>query len=455
MLLPHHLPTPADWLESIRMRVFPRLSATLRVAVDSGFTRYARDRLDPPPHLIHHDLGFEHLLEHEGRLAGVIDFGDADLGDPAMDFVGAARRGRLARGRRRGPFLRSRPWTGIPRARRVLLLDRGPSTTSSTASTPGRSDTSGAAAPRSPSACARSASSPPPRSCRARMRPLRRGHVVDIQGKVAIVTGAASGIGRATARALAAEGASVVVADVDAAGGAATVGDITGADGSAVFVRTDVTSPESIANLFAEAEAAYGGVDIVYNNAGISSGEPHWPEVSLERIAEETHINTSGVMMGTREAIQAMRKRGGGVIINTASTAADGHLAFDPMYSATKKAVVSFTQSCAPLRRERQHPRQRRLAGHGEHRLPEEDRGRRTPRLLAPARDRAQQGLHPPARSDRRGRPRLHPRRLEGGRSPHRHQQLAAYHRRGRRPHGGTARRHPRHRPQRRPHWWA
>ena len=93
MLLPHHLPTPADWLESIRMRVFPRLSATLRVAVDSGFTRYARDRLDPPPHLIHHDLGFEHLLEHEGRLAGVIDFGDADLGDPAMDFVGLLAEG--------------------------------------------------------------------------------------------------------------------------------------------------------------------------------------------------------------------------------------------------------------------------------------------------------------------------------------------------------------------------
>lgn len=172
---------------------------------------------------------------------------------------------------------------------------------------------------------------------------------MEIAGKVAIVTGAASGIGRATAIALAAEGASVVVADVDAAGGAATVGEITGADGSATFVACDVTSPESVAALFAEAEAAYGGVDIVYNNAGISSGEPHWPEASLERIAEETHINASGVMMGTREAVQAMRKRGGGVIVNTASTAADGHLPFDPMYSATKKAVVSFTQSCAPL----------------------------------------------------------------------------------------------------------
>ena len=172
---------------------------------------------------------------------------------------------------------------------------------------------------------------------------------MEIEGKVAIVTGAGSGIGRATAIALAAEGASVVVADIDPEGAAATVGEITGADGSAVFVHTDVTSPESIRSLFAEAEAAYGGVDIVYNNAGISSGEPHWPEASLERIAEETHINTSGVMMGTREAVQAMRRRGGGVIVNTASVAGDGHLPFDPMYSATKKAVMSFTQSCAPL----------------------------------------------------------------------------------------------------------
>ena len=90
--LPDHIldqsPDPSDWLESIRMRVFPRLSATLRVAVDSGFTRYARDRLAPPPHLIHNDLGFVHLLEHEGRLAGVIDFSDAGFGDPAGDFVG-------------------------------------------------------------------------------------------------------------------------------------------------------------------------------------------------------------------------------------------------------------------------------------------------------------------------------------------------------------------------------
>ena len=91
--VPEHRFDPSDWLESIRMRVFPRLSATLRVAVDSGFTRYARDRLAPPPHLVHNDLGFVHLLEHEGRLAGVIDFSDAIFGDPAMDFVGLLAEG--------------------------------------------------------------------------------------------------------------------------------------------------------------------------------------------------------------------------------------------------------------------------------------------------------------------------------------------------------------------------
>ncbi len=86
--LPETLPEPHDWLESIRMRVFPRLSATLRVAVDSGFQRYARARLATPPRLIHNDLGFVHILERAGHLTGVIDFTDADFGDPAADFAG-------------------------------------------------------------------------------------------------------------------------------------------------------------------------------------------------------------------------------------------------------------------------------------------------------------------------------------------------------------------------------
>ena len=85
---PERPPDPRDWLEAIRMRVFPRLSATLRVAVDGGFARHARARLEAPPCLVHGDLGFVHLLVRDGRLSGVIDFGDAGLGDPAVDFAG-------------------------------------------------------------------------------------------------------------------------------------------------------------------------------------------------------------------------------------------------------------------------------------------------------------------------------------------------------------------------------
>ncbi len=86
--LPEHIPDPRGWLEDIRMSVFPRLSATLRVAVDSGFTRHARAHFDPPPRLVHADLYFEHIIERHGRLAGVIDFSDAALRDPAVDFAG-------------------------------------------------------------------------------------------------------------------------------------------------------------------------------------------------------------------------------------------------------------------------------------------------------------------------------------------------------------------------------
>ncbi len=86
--VPDVLPTPREWLEEIRMTVFPRLSATLRVAVDSGFTRYLNARYEPTPRLCHNDLCFDHILERDGRLAGVIDFSNAAPGDPAIDFAG-------------------------------------------------------------------------------------------------------------------------------------------------------------------------------------------------------------------------------------------------------------------------------------------------------------------------------------------------------------------------------
>ena len=173
---------------------------------------------------------------------------------------------------------------------------------------------------------------------------------MDIQGKVALVTGASSGIGRATAVALAAEGAAVAVADIDRAGGEETVRAIAGADGRASFFEADVATPAGIAGLFASVEAAYGGIDIVHNNAGIMTGDaPGWPDASMEKIHLVVGVNVAGVMMGTLAAVHALRKRGGGAVVNTASVAAFGPMPFDPIYAATKAAVLSFTQSCAML----------------------------------------------------------------------------------------------------------
>ncbi len=173
---------------------------------------------------------------------------------------------------------------------------------------------------------------------------------MDIQGKVALITGAGSGIGRATALMLAREGAAVMVADIDPAGGTATVEAIASAGGRAAYVRSDVSTPAGTRAMFAEVERVFGGVDIVYNNAGVSCGDPVWPDVSLERIAEVVAINVMGVMMGTEMAVHAMRKRGGGVIINTASIAADHPSRFEPVYGGTKAAVAMFTRSCAALK---------------------------------------------------------------------------------------------------------
>ena len=173
---------------------------------------------------------------------------------------------------------------------------------------------------------------------------------MEIAGKVALVTGAASGIGRATALALAREGASVAVADLDATGGAETVALITAGGGKAAFVKADVSTPAGIRSMFDEVERLFGGVDIVHNNAGImNGGAPNWPESSLEQAHLVVDVNVSGVIMGTREAVHRMRKRGGGVVVNTASMAALGPMPMDPIYAATKAAVLLFTQSCANL----------------------------------------------------------------------------------------------------------
>jgi NAD(P)-dependent dehydrogenase (short-subunit alcohol dehydrogenase family) len=173
---------------------------------------------------------------------------------------------------------------------------------------------------------------------------------VDISGKVALVTGAGSGIGRASALRLAQEGAAVAVVDLNEDGGRETVAQIESANGRAAFTRADVTSENDVRAMVAFAEETFGGLDILHNNAGIITREPRYPEGDSAAWSRMLDINLRGVILGTQYGIQAMRKRGGGAIVNTASMAGIG-VGFppNPVYAASKGGVVLFTASMAPL----------------------------------------------------------------------------------------------------------
>ena len=176
---------------------------------------------------------------------------------------------------------------------------------------------------------------------------------MEIQGSVALVTGGGSGIGRATALRLAKEGASVVVADIDEAGGQETVRQIEAEDGQSAFVQVDVTKPKDAEKMVAFAEERFGGLDILHNNAGIIAGPPRYPDSDPERWIPILDVNLRGVILGAQYGIQAMRRRGGGVIVNTASLAGLGFgYPANPVYAASKGGVVLFTASLAPLKDE-------------------------------------------------------------------------------------------------------
>ena len=175
---------------------------------------------------------------------------------------------------------------------------------------------------------------------------------VEISGKTAVITGAGSGIGRATALRLAKEGARVVVADMNDAGAAETVSMIAAAGGTASALHVDVTKHEDIDAMLDFGEQTYGGVDILYNNAGIGTGQPRFPECGEAQWTRVIDVDLIAVIEGTRKAILRMRKRGGGAIVNTASMAGLFGYAADPVYAAAKHGVVGITRALAGLKDE-------------------------------------------------------------------------------------------------------
>ncbi len=169
-----------------------------------------------------------------------------------------------------------------------------------------------------------------------------------LRDKVAYITGGSAGIGEAACRGFAAQGAAVVIADVDAAGGAALADDLRGAGHRCLFVETDVRSDDSVARSIAESAAHFGRIDILYNNAGGSSaGDGPVSETPLEVFRSAYEVNVLGTWLVCRHGIGALRRGGGGAIVNTSSTAAlAGHPGYDA-YTAAKGAVAALTRSMA------------------------------------------------------------------------------------------------------------
>jgi NAD(P)-dependent dehydrogenase (short-subunit alcohol dehydrogenase family) len=167
-------------------------------------------------------------------------------------------------------------------------------------------------------------------------------------GKVALVTGAGSGIGRASALAFARSGARVVVADVDADGGAETVRQIESAGaGEARFVQADVTNELHVEALIAECIQAFGRLDFAHNNAGIGAPPAALHETDRTSFERVLSVNLLGVWLCLKHEARVMLERGGGAIVNTASLAGLIGFPMNVAYSASKHAVIGITRTAA------------------------------------------------------------------------------------------------------------
>lgn len=167
-----------------------------------------------------------------------------------------------------------------------------------------------------------------------------------LQGRVAIVTGAASGIGRSSAIAFAREGARVVVADINQAGGEGTVATITTMGGEAFFARVDVASEPEVQSLIADTVSRWNRIDILFNNAGVVMVKP-LEEMTGEEWDSVMSINVKAAFLAIKHTVPHMRRIGGGAILNTGSIASFTGQLGTPVYSASKGAIALLTKSLA------------------------------------------------------------------------------------------------------------
>ena len=168
-----------------------------------------------------------------------------------------------------------------------------------------------------------------------------------LKNKVALVTGAASGIGRAVALVWAREGAKVVVSDIDEEAGKETAEMVRALGADALFVAADVGKPEDSKTLVQRAVAHFGRLDVACNNAGIGGPSALTADYPLDGWAQVININLSGVFYGMQQQITAMLKTGGGSIVNIASELGAVAFARSPAYTAAKHGVVGLTQAAA------------------------------------------------------------------------------------------------------------
>ncbi len=168
-----------------------------------------------------------------------------------------------------------------------------------------------------------------------------------LSGKVALVTGAGSGIGRASALAFAKAGANLVLADLATAGGEETARHVTGLGARALFVRADVARASEVEALMRAAVQTYGRLDCAHNNAGIEGAMARTAECPEENWDRVLTTNLKGVWLCLKYEIAQMVTQGGGAIVNTASAAGLVGLAGFPAYTASKHGIVGLTRAAA------------------------------------------------------------------------------------------------------------